>query len=51
MKSMNFEKLKAAEAQFLQLYPLGFDDPEMQKIGKKHKMPQMIEQCQNLFSV
>lgn len=47
---MNFEKLKAAEAQFLQLYPLGFDDPEMQKIGKKHRMPQMIEQCQNLFT-
>ncbi len=47
---MNLEKLKAAEAQFLQLYPLGFDDPEMQKIGKKHKMPQMIEQCQTLFA-
>jgi hypothetical protein len=47
---MNLEKLKQAEAQFLQLYPLGFDDPEMQAIGKKHKMPQMIEQCQNLFS-
>ncbi len=47
---MNLDKLKQAEAQFLQLYPLGFDDPEMQKIGKKHKMPQMIEQCQNLFS-
>ena len=50
MKAMNFEKLKAAEAQFLQLYPLGFDDPEMQIIGKKHRMPQMIEQCQNLFA-
>ena len=47
---MNIEKLKHAEAQFLQLYPLGFDDPEMQAIGKKHKMPQMIDQCQNLFS-
>lgn len=47
---MNLEKLKAAEAQFLQLYPLGFEDPEMLKIGKKHKMPQMITQCQNLFS-
>ncbi len=47
---MNLEKLKAAEAQFLQLYPMGFDDPEMQKIGKKHKMPQMIEQCQTVFS-
>lgn len=47
---MNIEKLKAAEAQFLQLYPMGFDDPEIQKIGKKHKMPQMIEQCQNIFT-
>lgn len=47
---MNYEKLKAAEAQFLQLYPLGFDDPEMQKIGKKHRMPQMIDRCQNAFT-
>jgi hypothetical protein len=47
---MNLEKLKHAEAQFLQLYPLGFEDPEMQAIGKKHKMPQMIEQCQTLFA-
>jgi len=47
---MNIEKLKAAEGQFLQLYPLGFDDPEMLKIGKKHRMPQMIEQCQELFT-
>ena len=47
---MNYQKLKAAEAQFLQLYPLGFDDPEMQVIGKKHKMPQMIEQCQTAFT-
>ncbi len=48
---MNIEKLKAAEAQFLQLYPLGFKDPEMLKIGKKHKKPQMVEQCQQLFKV
>ncbi len=47
---MNIEKLKSAEAQFLQLYPLGFDDPELQQIGKKHRMPQMTEQCQDLFS-
>ena len=25
-QSMNLDKLKLAEAQFLQLYPLGFDD-------------------------
>ncbi len=47
---MNLAKLKDAEAQFLQLYPLGFDDPEMQQIGKKHRMPQMIEQCQAAFN-
>lgn len=47
---MNLDKLKAAEAQFLQLYPLGFEDPEMQKIGKKHQMPQRIEQCQTAFA-
>lgn len=49
-QSMNLDKLKLAEAQFLQLYPLGFDDPEMQAIGKKHKMAQMIEQCQTAFT-
>ncbi len=47
---MNLNPLKDAEGQFLQLYPLGFDDPEMQQIGKRHKMPQMIEQCQTVFS-
>ena len=47
---MNYEKLKAAEAQFLQLYPLGFGDPEMQKVGKKHQMNLRIEQCQQAFA-
>jgi hypothetical protein len=47
---MNLDKLKDAEAQFLQLYPLGFDDPEMAKIGKKHQMSQRIEQCQSAFA-
>lgn len=32
---MNLDKLKAAEGQFLQLYPLGFAVPEMEKMGKK----------------
>lgn len=47
---MNIHKLKEAEARFFSAYPDGFDDAEMLKIGKKHKMPQMIEQCQELFS-
>ncbi|MFC3195256.1 hypothetical protein ACFODZ_13465 [Marinicella sediminis] len=46
---MNLDKLKQAEAQFLQLYPQGFADPGLLAIGKKHRMPQMIEQCQALF--
>ncbi len=47
---MNVDKLKAAEGQFLQLYPLGFNDPEMVKMGNKHKLPQMIEKGQQGFS-
>ncbi len=47
---MDFAKLKAAEEQFLGAFPGGFENPEMVKIGKKHKMPQMVELCHQLFS-
>lgn len=46
---MNRQKLKEAEAQFLQLYPGGFQHSEMQAIGKKHKMEQMIAMAQTSF--
>ncbi|WED29733.1 hypothetical protein L3V77_20190 [Vibrio sp. DW001] len=47
---MNKLRLKAAERDFLLQFPQGFSDPEMAKIAKKHRVPQMIEQCQGLFS-
>jgi len=46
---MNIDKLKEAEAQFLSHYPGGFADPEMMKIGKKHKVQQMTELAQDSF--
>lgn len=47
---MNKQRLKAAETDFLHQYPLGFNDPEMVKIGKKHRVPQMVELAQDYFS-
>lgn len=47
---MNMEKLKLAEAQFLHQYPGGFDDPEMQVIGKKHPVSKMSDFAQEAFS-
>ena len=38
---MNFEKLKNAEAHFLQSYPGGFADPELVTIGKRHNVDKM----------
>ena len=46
---MNFKKLKQAEAAFLASYPLGFEDPEIQVVGKKHNMIRMVGQVQESF--
>ena len=46
---MNLGVLKAAEAEFLGRYPRGFDDPAMVEIGRKHKVPQMVEKARELF--
>lgn len=46
---MNLQKLKAAEKQFMQTYPGGFEHPEMVKIGKKHNMPKMIDFCHKML--
>ena len=35
---MNIDKLKALEAKFLLRYPMGFEDPEMIAMAKKHKV-------------
>lgn len=43
-------KLDQAQLQFLMRYPGGFSDPEMLAIGKKHRMPHMVELAQDWFS-
>lgn len=47
---MNEKKLKMAEAHFLAQYPGGFQHPEMQAIGKKHKMDAMVIFVKESFS-
>ena len=46
---MNIEKLKQAEAAFIDRYPGGFENPEMVAIAKKHKMDQMVTYTQESF--
>jgi hypothetical protein len=40
---MNLEKLREAEANFLQRYPGGFDDPAMQAVRKKHNVDKLVQ--------
>lgn len=47
---MNLEKLKEAESAFLYKYPGGFENPDMQLIGKKHKVGKRITQAQTSFA-
>lgn len=47
---MNIDRLKRAEELFLARYPGGFSHPEMQAIGKKHKMDKMISLSSELFA-
>jgi hypothetical protein len=47
---MNIQKLNEAEERFLEAYPTGFMHPEMQALGKKHKMEQMIALAQECFT-
>ncbi|MDC1436660.1 hypothetical protein N8303_05355 [Gammaproteobacteria bacterium] len=47
---MNLDKLKEAESAFLHKYPGGFDNPDMQIIGKKHRMSKRITQAQAFFA-
>ena len=47
---MNLKKLKLAEANFLQMYPDGFADAEMVKIGKKHRVDKMSEFAAEIFA-
>jgi len=47
---MNRIKLKQAESNFLERYPGGFQNVEMQQIAKKHSMEKMITLTQELFA-
>ena len=47
---MNLQTLKQAEQRFLALHPLGFDDPSMQAISKRHRMDKMCAFAQEHFS-
>jgi hypothetical protein len=40
---MNLEKLRTAEAQFLQRYPGGFSDPSMESVKKKHNVDRLVD--------
>lgn len=39
---MNLDKLRAAEASFLQRYPGGFSDPGMAPVRKKHNVDKLV---------
>jgi hypothetical protein len=47
---MNINRLKAAENEFLIRFPQGFASPEMQEIGKKHKMEKSVADAQEFFN-
>ena len=46
---MNYERLRIAEAHFLQSYPGGFADPALEPVLKKHRMDKMTEFAAELF--
>jgi hypothetical protein len=47
---MNLTKLKRAEETFFELYPGGFNNPDMLAMAKKHKMDKMVQFAQDSFS-
>jgi len=47
---VNKQKLRQAEANFLQRYPGGFSDPEMTHIKKKHNIDKLAEFTQQSFA-
>jgi len=48
--TLDKHRLKQLEGDFLLRYPQGFDDPEMLKIAKKHRMAAMTALSQECFS-
>lgn len=49
-ETVNIKKLKEVEEYFFRLYPEGFDDPELQKIAKKHNIGKMHELAGEYFA-
>lgn len=47
---MNIEKLKSLEDKFLSRYAGGFEHPELEAIGKKHKVGKLVEFSQDAFA-
>ena len=48
--SVNRQRLKAVESEFLSVYPDGFADPELVKLGKKHQVELRVKQAQEFFA-
>lgn len=48
---MNLDRLKQAEAEFLIKYPLGFSDPAMADIVKRHNKAKLDEFAQESFTL
>lgn len=44
--TLNYQKLREAEAQFLQTYPGGFSDPGLASIKKKHPIEKLTQYAQ-----
>lgn len=46
---MNLKKLKRAEEDFFGLYPGGFENEDLQAIGKKHQLQKRVAEAQQAF--
>ena len=47
---MDLQRLRQAEADFLQAYPGGFADPALQEISRKHRVDKMTELAREVFA-
>lgn len=51
LTEVTLEQLKVSEREFLSRYPGGFNNPEMAKIARKHKMDTLVAKAQGDFSL
>jgi len=47
---LDIKILRGLETRFLRQYPKGFNDPEMTKIAKRHRMDKIVEMAQQCFA-